>query len=45
MVSDFMNSSLNAAVNTIIRAANQSVIIDGAGIHIGGEEDYQIPNR
>ena len=42
MVSDFMNSSLNAAVNTIIGAANQSVIIDGAGIHIGGEEDYQI---
>lgn len=41
-VSDFMNGSLDAAVNTIIGASNQSVLIDGAGIHIGGDEDYQI---
>lgn len=41
-VSEFMNSSLNAAVNTIIGASNQSVIINGAGIHIGGESNYQI---
>lgn len=41
-VSDFMKSSLDAAVNTIIAASNQSVIIDGAGIHVGGDSPYQI---
>ena len=41
-VTEFMNSSLDAAVNTIIAAANQSVIIDGAGIHVGGDDKYQI---
>lgn len=41
-VSQFMQSSLDAAVNTIIAAANQSVIINGAGIHIGGNSPYQI---
>ena len=41
-VSQFMNNSLKAAVNTIIGAANQSVIIDGAGIHVGGESPCQI---
>ncbi len=32
-VSKFMNDALESAKNTIIAAANQSVIIDGAGIH------------
>lgn len=41
-VSQFMNNSLKAAVNTIIGAANQSVIIDGAGIHVGGDSPCQI---
>lgn len=41
-VSDFMQSSLDAAVNTIIAASNQSVIINGAGIHVGGDSPYQI---
>lgn len=33
-VSKFMSDSLNAAVNKIIAAANQSVTMDGAGIHV-----------
>ena len=41
-VTKFMESSLDAAVNTIIGAENQSVRIDGAGIHIGGDSDCQI---
>lgn len=41
MISDFMNGSLEAARNTIIGASNQSVRIDGAGLHIG-EGPYQI---
>lgn len=41
-VSEFMNSSLDAAVNAIIGAANQSVVINGAGIHIGGDSPYKI---
>lgn len=41
-VSDFMQSSLDAAVNTIIAASNQSVVINGAGIHVGGDSNYQI---
>ena len=42
MVSEFMNGSLNAAVNTIIGASNQSVIINGAGIHIGNDGQHQL---
>ena len=42
MVSKFMSDSLNAAKNTILAAANQSVIINGAGIHVGGDSKYQI---
>ncbi len=34
-VSQFMNSALDAAKNRILAAGNQSVVIDGAGIHIG----------
>lgn len=34
-VADFMSSSLDAAKNRIIGAANQSVRIDASGIHIG----------
>ena len=42
-VSEFMNSSLDAAVNSIIGAKNQSVRIDGAGLHIGEPDSpYQI---
>lgn len=41
-VSEFMNNSLNAAKNTILAAANQSVVIDGAGIHVGGDSKSQI---
>lgn len=42
MVSKFMSDSLDAAKNTILAAANQSVIINGAGIHVGGNSKYQI---
>lgn len=41
-VTGFMQSSLNAAVNSIIGASNQSVIINGAGINIGGDSNYQL---
>lgn len=41
-VSAFMNSSLDAAKNTILAAANQSVIINGAGVHVGGDSKFQI---
>ena len=33
-VSQFMENALNAAVNTIIGASNQSVVINGAGIQV-----------
>lgn len=41
-VSEFMNSSLDAAKNTILAAANQSVVINGAGIHVGGNSACQL---
>ncbi len=41
-VSKFMKSSLDAAVNTIIAAKNQSVVINGSGIHVGGDSKYQL---
>lgn len=41
-VTEFMNSSLNAAVNKIIGSSDNSVVIDGAGIHIGGNSNYQL---
>lgn len=41
-VTEFMNSSLDAAKNTILAAANQSVIINGAGIQIGGNARHQL---
>ncbi len=41
-VSDFMAGSLDAARNTIIGASNQSVVIDGAGIQVGGDSRYQL---
>lgn len=41
-VSEFMNNSLDAAKNTILAAANQSVVINGAGIHVGGDSKFQI---
>ncbi len=42
MVSKFMSESFDAAKNAILAAANQSVIINGAGIHVGGKSKYQI---
>lgn len=42
MVSKFMQSSLDAAVNSIIAASNQSVLINGSGIHVGGDSKYQL---
>ena len=42
MVSKFMADSLDAAKNTILGASNQSVIINGAGIHVGGNSNYQL---
>lgn len=41
-VAQFMNSSLDAAKNAIIAAANQSVLINGAGIQVGGDSKYQL---
>ena len=41
-VSQFMQGSLDAATNTIIAASNQSVIINGAGVHVGGDSPHQI---
>lgn len=40
-VTEFMNSSLDAAVNSVLAGANQSVKIDGTGIQIS-DGDYQI---
>lgn len=41
-VTQFMNNSLDAAKNTILAASNQSVIINGAGINIGGDDKHQL---
>lgn len=41
-VSEFMNSSLDAAKNSIIAASNQKIRIDGSGIHVGGDSNYQL---
>lgn len=41
-VTQFMNGSLDAAKNTILAAANQSVLINGSGIHVGGDDKYQL---
>lgn len=41
-VSEFMANSFEAAKNTILGAKNQSVVINGAGIHVGGDSKYQI---
>lgn len=35
MVSEFMSSSLEAAKNSIVAATNNSVVINGTGIHVG----------
>lgn len=42
MVSKFMSDSIDAAKNTILGASGQTVRIDGAGLHIGGDSKYQI---
>lgn len=39
---DFMSGNLDAAVNTILGAKNQSVVINGAGIQVGGDDGYKI---
>lgn len=41
-VSKFMSDSLDAAKNTILGAANQSIVINGSGIHVGGDSKYQL---
>lgn len=41
-VSDFMNSALNASVNNVINKTDQTVLINGAGIQVGGNNDYQL---
>ena len=41
--SQFMSSSLNAAVNSIVGAKDETVRIDGGGIHVGSEDGkYQL---
>jgi hypothetical protein len=41
-VSEFMSGQLESAVNTIIAASDQSVVIDGAGIHVYGTNDDEV---
>lgn len=44
-VSKFMSESLDVAKNAIVNAQNQSVVIDGAGIHVRGKDgnsQYQL---
>lgn len=41
-VSQFMSGSLDAAVNNIYGAANQSVMIGANGIEVGGDSDQQL---
>lgn len=41
-VSDFMAGTLDAAKNTILAASNESVVINGNGIQIGGDSPYQM---
>lgn len=41
-VSKFMEGTLDAAVNTIVGAANKTVEINGAGIQVGGDSNYQL---
>ncbi len=41
-VNRFMNSMIDAAVNEIKGAKNQSVTINGAGIHVGGDTPYKL---
>ena len=41
-VARLMEGQINAAVNTINAAQNQSVRIDGSGVNIGGDSKYQI---
>lgn len=42
LASKFMSSSLDAAVNNILAAKDQSVVINGAGIQVGGDSNYQL---
>jgi hypothetical protein len=44
-VSEFMSSALDAAKNMVIGASNQSVVIDGAGIHVtdvSGNSNFEL---
>ena len=41
-VSTYMDSMLNAAVQAIVNAEDQTVKIDSAGIHVGGDSNYQL---
>lgn len=41
-VTEFLDASIKAAQNAIVAAANQSVLINGAGIQVGGDSKYQM---
>lgn len=41
-VSQFMNSSLDAAKNAIIGAGNQSIVMNSSGFHVGGDSKYKL---
>lgn len=38
----FMNDLQNGAVDAVVSAKNQSVVLNGTGIHIGGDSKYQM---
>lgn len=40
--SKFMESSLDAARNAIVAAKNESVVINGSGIHVGGDGRHKL---
>ena len=41
-VDEFMKGQLNAAVNNIVNKKDQTVLINGAGIQVGGDSKYQL---
>lgn len=41
-VTEFMNSSFDAAKNSILAGSEYSVEINGAGIHVGGDSKHQL---
>ncbi len=41
-VDEFMKGQLNAAVNNIVNKTDQTVLINSAGIQVGGNSNYQL---